>query len=117
MPLRDELQQQLDAYVTAYRGQDAKACASFFTPNALIMSPFSPAARGTTAILDVHQEWTAEEEAKNKKLNIVEFGGSTDLAWCLVEFSEGATGQGTSLMVFERGANGAWLIRMCSLNE
>ena len=117
MSLQTELQALLESYVSAYRGQDAKGCAAAFTMDALLVSPFGPPARGREAIEKVHVEWTAEDEAKNKVIEIAEFGGSGDTAWCLAEFSEGATGHGTSLMVFERGEAVEWLIRMCSLNE
>ena len=117
MSLQTELEALLDIYVEAYRRQDAEGCAATFTPNALLVSPFGPPARGRAEIERVHMEWTAEDEAKDKVIEIAEGGGSEDCAWCLAEFSEGATGQGTSLMVFERGASGEWLLRMCSLNE
>jgi hypothetical protein len=49
----------------------------------------------------------------------MEAGTSGHLAWSLAAYSEGeATGNGTSLSVFERHADGGgWLIRMCSLNS
>jgi hypothetical protein len=41
---------------------------------------------------------------------------SGDLAWCLASYGEGID-IGTSLSVFVRQPDGAWLIRMCSLNS
>jgi hypothetical protein len=58
------------------------------------------------------------EGVGNKKLLVIEAGGSGDVAWCLANFAEGeVTGEGTSLCVFERQQDGYWLIRICSLNE
>ena len=117
MPLRNELQAVWDAYVNAYRRRDACACADLFAPNAVLVSPFGPAASGQKEIETLHAEWTLEG-GENKMIEMIEFGGSDDLAWCLSKFSEGdAAGEGTSLNILERQPDGTWLIRMCSLNE
>ncbi|RRH92838.1 hypothetical protein EH240_31020 [Mesorhizobium tamadayense] len=51
-------------------------------------------------------------------LTVIHAGRTGDLAWCLATYTEGlAVGNGTSVDVFERQADGAWLIRMCSLNS
>lgn len=116
MPTRDDLQHSLDLYVSAYRAADAQGCAQAFLPDAVMMSPYGPIARGRCAIEAQHVEWT-REGSDSKELRIVAFGGSGDVAWALAEFSEGAaTGAGTSLSVFERQPDGQWLIRICSLN-
>lgn len=61
--------------------------------------------------------WT-QGGGTDKQLTVIDAGGAGDLAWCLAAYSEGqATGDGTSLDVLERQADGAWLIRMCSLNS
>jgi ketosteroid isomerase-like protein len=81
-----------------------------------MISPYGPTAKGRDAIEAAHADWTSEG-GENKKLQILEFGGTDSLAWGLAKFSEGeATGEGTSLNVFERQTDGNWLIRMCSLN-
>ncbi len=64
----------------------------------------------------MHADWT-REGGDGESLEIIACGGSGDLAWGLARFGEGeATGEGTSLNVFERLGNGPWLIRMSSLN-
>lgn len=117
MTLRNALEDVWAAYVDAYRSADASGCAALFLPDAVLMSPYAPLAKGREAIRDVHQDWVAEGGA-NKEIGIVEFGGAGDLAWCLVRFSEEGTAEdGMSLNVLERQENGDWRIRMCSLNE
>ena len=116
MPARAELQKTLDLYVAAYQAGDAHGCAAVFLADAKMMPPYGPTACGREEIAAQHVEWT-RDGSEGKRLAIVAFGGSDDVAWALAEFSEGkATGEGTSLSVFERQADGRWLIRMCSLN-
>lgn len=116
MPTRNELQMTFDLYVAAYQTGDAHGCAAVFLPDAKMMSPDGPTACGREEIEAQHAEWT-REGGEGKRLEIVEFGGSDDVAWALSEFREGkATGEGTSLCVLERQSDGRWLIRMCSLN-
>ena len=116
MPTRNELQKICDVYVAAYQTRDAHGCAAVFSPDAKMMSPYGPTACGREVIEAQHAEWT-REGGEGKRLEIVEFGGSDDMAWALAEFGEGnATGEGTSLCVFDRQSDGRWLIRMCSLN-
>lgn len=116
MALRDELQAVFDGYVAAYRTGDAMGCAAVFLPDAVMMSPYGPTASGREAIAAQHAEWVGAG-SEGKRLDIVAHGGAGDLAWALATFSEGeATGEGVSLNVFARQADGRWLIRLCSLN-
>lgn len=117
MTIQRELEAVWDAYVAAYRDGNAAGCAAVFTADAMVTSPYAPPGRGRAEIEAIHAEWVAEG-GEAKSIKILEHGHEGDLAWCLVRFSEGAeTGDGMSLNVFERQADGAWLIRMCSLNE
>ncbi len=87
-----------------------------FALNGNLYSPYAPPARGRAAIEALHKDWT-EGGGNGKKLTVIDAGGSGDMAWCLASFSEGhVTGEGTSLMIFERPAK-EWLIRVCSLNS
>ncbi len=116
MTLKNELQQVMDRYAAAYQGHDAIGCAAVFTPDSQMMSPYGPPARGRQEIETVHAAWTSEG-GEGKRLDIVECGGSGDVAWALARYSEGeATGEGTSLSVFQRHPVAGWLIHMCSLN-
>lgn len=117
MSIHGELQGLWDIYVAAYRAGDAAGCAAVFTPDAELHSPYAPPARGRAAIEALHGIWT-QHATPDKTLTVTEAGGSGDLAWSLSAYSEGeATGNGTSLSVFQRQAGGGWLIRMCSLNS
>lgn len=117
MSIHDELQSLLDAYARAYQEGDAAACAKLYAPDGELHSPYAPPARGRSEIEELHKAWT-EHVSGEKTLAIVEAGASGDLAWCLATYSEGhATGNGTSLNVLERQADGSWLIRMSSLNS
>ena len=115
MSIRDELQGVYDAYGTAYRSKDAAGCAAVFTENGAVYSPYSPPAIGREAVEALHREWTGLG-GEDKRLTVIDAGSSGDLAWCLIAYSD-AHDAGTSLNVCERQADGAWLIRLCSLNE
>ncbi|WP_342028546.1 YybH family protein [Mesorhizobium qingshengii] len=115
--IRDELQGIWNIYIAAYRTGDAVGCAAIFTSDAELHSPYAPPARGRAAIEALHGIWT-QHATPDKTLVITQAGGSGDLAWSLAAYSEGAaTGNGTSLSVFQRQVGGGWLIRMCSLNS
>ena len=117
MSIRDDLQSLFDIYVAAYQVGDATACAAIFALNGELYSPYAPPARGRAAIEALHKVWT-QEAGGGKQLIVSAAGNSGDLAWCLATFSEGqVTGDGTSLNILERHADGDWLIRVCSLNS
>jgi ketosteroid isomerase-like protein len=116
MSIREDLQNLFNIYAAAYQTGDATVCAAMFTLNGELYSPYALPARGRAAIEALHKVWT-QEGGGGKQLTVIDAGGSGDLAWCLAAFSEGqVTGDGTSLNIFERQADGAWLIRACSLN-
>ena len=55
--------------------------------------------------------------ADDKELLVLQSGGGANFAWTLVRYSEQAGSvRGTSLMVWQFEQDGAWRIRMCSLN-
>ncbi len=117
MPIRNDLQNLFNTYAAAYRAGDATACAAMFVLNGELHSPYAPPARGRAAIETLHRIWT-QDAGSDKKLTVIDAGSSGDLAWCLATYSEGqVTGDGTSLNIFERQAEGNWLIRICSLNS
>jgi ketosteroid isomerase-like protein len=115
MSIREELQRIYDTYGDAYRSQDAAGCAAVFTEDGAVYSPYSPPAIGREAVQALHVVWT-QLGGEDKRLTVIDAGCSGHLAWCLTAYSD-AHDSGTSLNVFERQADGAWLIRMCSLNE
>lgn len=111
-----EFQKLYDGYTEAYRIRDAAGCASFFTADAELFSPYGPAAKGRKAIEAIHAEWV-EEGGENKVINVVQAGIDGHIGWCLAHFSEGTADHGTSLNVLHRQPDGGWLISHCSLNE
>lgn len=116
MSFNEECQKLLDHYVTSYRQGDAKGCASVYSEHAEMYSPFGAPAIGRQAIEDAHAEWVSEG-AHNKKITVSNANSNGDLGWCIAQFSEGTTGEGTSLNVLARQSDGRWLITHCSLNE
>jgi ketosteroid isomerase-like protein len=110
-----EFQKLFDGYVTSYREGDAAGCASCFVPAAELFSPYGPPTIGRSAIQAIHQEWV-KEGAEDKTIVVVNAGASQDIGWCTAHYSEGATGNGTSLNILQRQRNGSWLITHCSLN-
>jgi ketosteroid isomerase-like protein len=109
-------QNLLDEYVASYRAMDAVGCASVFSTDAELYSPYGPPAIGRAAIEAIHREWVAEG-ADEKEIKVVDAGVSEDVGWCVAHFSEGATGSGRSLNVLERQLDGNWLISRCSIND
>jgi uncharacterized protein (TIGR02246 family) len=116
MSIKEELQGLMNAMAKAYRAGDAAGCASLFIPDGGLYSPYAPPACGRGAIEALHQEWT--QGGENKQLDVIDAGFSGGgWAWCHTAYSEGeVSGDGTSLSVRERQANGQWLIRICMLN-
>nr|WP_321251398.1 nuclear transport factor 2 family protein [uncultured Ruegeria sp.] len=116
MTAKDVFQELYDGYVDRYRSNDAAGCASYFAENAELFSPYGPAAIGRQAIEDIHSEWV-EEGGEDKVIEIVHADINDNVGWCLARYSEGTTGQGTSLNILYKQADGRWLITQCSLNE
>ncbi|MGX8007823.1 YybH family protein [Mesorhizobium sp. ORM8.1] len=119
MSIQGELQSFWTAYATAYSASDAAACGAMFTTDAELHSPYAPPAVGRDAIEALHAVWTqGHGEAAEKKMRVIHAGRSGHLAWCLATYTEGLdVGNGTSVSIFDRQADGSWLIRMCSLNS
>ena len=116
MSIYDELQELMNKMVEAYRAGDAARCAALFVPDGMLYSPYAPPARGRQAIEALHRDWT--QGGGNKQLTVIDAGSSESLAWCHAAYSEGeVSGNGTSLNILERQADGHWLIRICMLNS
>ena len=116
MNFESECQQMFDRYLSSYRAGDATGCASVFSLDSELYSPYGPPAIGRAAIASAHKEWV-EEGGEDKQLQVMSAGCSGDLGWCVVSYSEGTTGNGTSINILARQPDGAWLITHCSLNE
>jgi ketosteroid isomerase-like protein len=116
MDFKNDCQALFDVYLSNYRAGDAIGCASIFSLDSELYSPFGPPAIGRAAITSSHKEWV-EEGGEDKQIKIVSAGCSGDLGWCVSSYSEGATGNGSSVNVLARQPDGSWLITHCSLNE
>ncbi|NKK61822.1 hypothetical protein ELH40_08410 [Rhizobium ruizarguesonis] len=115
-PLPD-FQDLMDRMTASYRAGDAAACAAMFTLDAQLYSPYAAPAFGREAIEALHQEWT-HGGVPDKKLQVLQSGGSNDTAWTLNAYSEdGGKVRGNSLAVWQRGRDRVWRIRICSLND
>ena len=114
MTIANELEAIMAGMARAYSAGDAAGCAALFSETAQLHSSFAPPAVGRAAIEALHDDWL--REPTSKRFDLVESGGSGDLAWGLFRFAEGhATGQGSSLAVFTR-INGEWRITACCLH-
>lgn len=111
-----EFQKLFDGYVECYRSNDPAGCATYFTDNAELFSPYGPAVKGRKAIEAAHAAWI-EEDAKSKAIEVVQADINGHIGWCLARFSEGEADHGTSLNVLYKQPDGRWLITHCSLNE
>lgn len=116
MSFFEDCQTLLDHYVACYRHGDARGCASAYAPEAALFSPFGPPAHGRQAIETLHADWV-REGAEAKRITVTGAGRNGDLGWCVAQFSEGSTVEGTSLNVLRQQPDGAWLITHCSLTE
>ena len=116
MTFQQECQQLLNRYVSFYRAGDAAGCASVYSADAELYSPFGPAAVGRDAIRATHEDWV-QDGADNKALTVLSAGHSGDMGWCVARFSEGTTGTGVSVNILARQPDGRWVITHCSLNE
>ena len=113
----------VDALLEASRRHDAKACASLFAEDAVLLSPYGPIARGREAIEATHRSWFAEGET-NKRLDILETRLSGDTGYCMLAYAgdyvqpDGSvvTERGVSLNALARTERGDWIIRVSSLN-
>ena len=76
----------VDAYLAAYRAQDADGCARAFTMDSALFSPFGPPARGRAAIAKAHSEWFTFQE-EDKRLEVSEFCENGKSGHCLLSWS------------------------------
>ncbi len=116
MDFKNECQELIDRYVSCYRAGDAAGCAAVYSLEGELYSPFGPPAMGRAAIEAIHDDWV-KEGAEAKDIKVLSAGHSGDLGWCIARFSEGATGNGSSMNILARQLDGSWLITHCSLNE
>lgn len=84
----------LDGYLAAYIAQDADGCASIFTPDAALISPFGQPARGRAAIAATHMEWFAENE-QDKRIDVLEFHQHGAIGHCLLSWAARVPDEGT----------------------
>ena len=114
MAFQDEAQALFDRMAAAYRAGDAAGCASCFTEDARLLSPYATEARGHAAIEALHRDWTGHG-GDGKTLTVIEAGCEGGTGWCLAAYSEGdGSGDGKSLNVLRRGSGG-WRISHCCL--
>lgn len=115
MGFHDEAQALLDRMAAAYRAGDAAGCAACFTPNARLLSPYAPEARGRQEIEALHRDWTAHG-GDGKTITVIEAANAGGTGWCLPAYSDGdVTGDGKSLSILERQPGGGWLVSHCCL--
>lgn len=116
MDFTNDCQTLLDRYVSSYRAGDAIGCASVYSLDAELYSPYGPPAIGRPAIAAMHDQWV-EEGGDDKQIEVMSAGCSGDLGWCVARYSEATAGKGSSMNVLARQPDGNWLITHCSLNE
>lgn len=118
-----EFQALVDSYLARYAAHDAAGCAALYAENAEVYSPFGPPAVGRAAIEASHRDWFEDGE-RNKVMTVTRAAARDDMGYCLVRFEADIPGEngaterfrGASLNVLERGADGAWNIKLTSLN-
>lgn len=109
-------QNLFDHYVACYRAKDASGCASIYSPDAELYSPFGPPSIGRAAIQATHEQWV-QEDGEDKQITVTSAGCSESLGWCVANFSEGGAVEGLSVNILARQPGGSWLVTHCSLNE
>jgi uncharacterized protein (TIGR02246 family) len=124
MSIRDELEALNALWLEAFSRGDVEACASLFTEDAAIYSPYGPPALGREAIKQTHQDWLNSGET-NKKLEILDAGGDGNTAFLVASYSgdyptEGGgyeTESGKVVNVCTRQPDGRWKFHIGSLNS
>jgi len=113
----------ISSYLAAYEAKDAKVCASFYTGDAWVVSPWGAPLHGRAAIQAAHLEWFEAEE-HNKIMDIIDLRIASSMAQCLVRYAADVPGEtgpehefGVSLNGFALEADGKWRITHSSLNE
>ena len=124
MTLLKEMEQLVAALLRASQAKDAGACAALYSEDGAVYSPYAPPAMGSAAIQELHQDWLDEGET-NKRLDILEAGGDSDIAYVLVAYAgdtpqeDGGviTDSGTSLNLCQRQPDDSWRIHISSLTS
>lgn len=122
--VRENVEALAARLLEALTRHDAAGCAALFTEDGRILSPYGAEARGRDAIAATHQAWFDEGET-NKRLDLLEFGASEDVGYCVLAYSgdypqrDGSyvSESGKSLNVLKRVSNGDWKIHISSLNS
>ena len=124
MTILKEMEQLVAALLRAYQAKDAAACAALYSEDGAVYSPYAPPAMGRAAIQKLHQDWLDEGDT-NKRLEILEAGGDSDIAYVLLAYAgdtpqeDGGviTESGTSLNLCQRQPDGSWRIHISSLTS
>ena len=107
-----------------YNAHDAKGYANLFTKDAVRLAPDGSRIEGREAIQkDIQNLFDAG--MKNNKLEVTEFGGEGNIAWLNGTYSldlpdesnNFKTYTGNYTVVYMRGKDGVWRIRVDSWNE
>lgn len=124
MTARALFQPVLDRYLSAYAAHDSAACASLYTRDGRIFSPYGPPVTGSAAIQAAHESWFEEGET-NKTMTILEAHADGEAGFCaLLYAADIVTPDGETVRIFGSGINtflrqpdGSWKIRHTSLND
>ena len=124
MSVRAEIEELFQRYCAAYDAGEAEACGAGYAEDGQIYSPYGPPAKGRDAIVELHRDWVSEGE-ENKRMSILEMGGTPDAPWCLASYSgeipdpDGGSPhieRGVALHVFRRHPSEGLQIVVSSLN-
>ncbi len=112
MPMRDQYDRLLAAYIGAAEAGDAEAMTRLYTEDALILTPGYPPISGRKAIQESHKE--SMGEGYKLTINVQDFQDQGDTSYATGTY-ETENGNGKWLEVLQRQSDGSLLIhRSCS---
>jgi uncharacterized protein (TIGR02246 family) len=112
---RQEIENTLAKFATAFNKGDATAVASFYTEDAALLPPGEARVDGRAAI-EAYWKRTIDAGAKNLTLRLVEVGWRRDQAYEVGQLSidvqdqsgKAATVKGKYVVIWKRSSDGAW---------
>jgi uncharacterized protein (TIGR02246 family) len=122
--VRQAIEASNNKLAAAFNAGDAAGVAERYTENALMLPPDATRVEGRAAIQDLWQGWI-DAGLTNAKLSATDVGAQGDLAWEIGNFAIDVPGEdnavvtatGNYVVVWQRGADGAWRLHVDTWND
>ena len=122
--VRQAIEANNSKFVAAFNAGDAAGVAGRYTENAILLPPDTTRIEGRAAIQEAWQGWI-DAGLTNLKLDSADVEGQGDLAWEIGNYAVDVPGEGDAivtatgnyLVVWQRGADGAWRLHIDTWND